>query len=77
MRTHNPGYPRIGARRELKRACGNYRAGRISLAELQQAGKQIRHDNRKIHQSRLSSTLIHFESAGSSDPPKKHGNIPL
>ncbi|MDR0348545.1 MAG: 5-methyltetrahydropteroyltriglutamate--homocysteine S-methyltransferase, partial [Tannerella sp.] len=48
MRTHNLGYPRIGSRRELKKACENYWAGNISLAELLYAGKQIRQENWKL-----------------------------
>jgi 5-methyltetrahydropteroyltriglutamate--homocysteine methyltransferase len=50
MRTHNLGYPRIGSRRELKRACENYWAGKISLAELRNAGKQVRQENWKLQQ---------------------------
>ncbi|MDR3128778.1 MAG: 5-methyltetrahydropteroyltriglutamate--homocysteine S-methyltransferase [Tannerellaceae bacterium] len=50
MRTHNLGYPRIGSRRELKKACENYWAGKISLVELLQAGKRIRLENWKSQQ---------------------------
>ena len=50
MRTHNLGYPRIGSRRELKKACENYWAGKISIDELLQVGKQIRHENWKLQQ---------------------------
>ncbi|MDR1338686.1 MAG: 5-methyltetrahydropteroyltriglutamate--homocysteine S-methyltransferase [Prevotellaceae bacterium] len=50
MRTHNLGYPRIGSRRELKKACENYWAGKITLAELLQAGQQIRQGNWKLQQ---------------------------
>jgi 5-methyltetrahydropteroyltriglutamate--homocysteine methyltransferase len=50
MRTHNLGYPRIGSRRELKKACESYWAGKISIDELLQVGKQIRHENRKLQQ---------------------------
>ena len=50
MRTHNLGYPRIGSRRELKKACENYWAGKITLDELLLTGKQIRQGNWKIQQ---------------------------
>ncbi|MDR0750936.1 MAG: 5-methyltetrahydropteroyltriglutamate--homocysteine S-methyltransferase [Tannerellaceae bacterium] len=50
MRTHNLGYPRIGSRRELKVACENYWAGKISIAELLYAGKQVRQENWKLQQ---------------------------
>jgi 5-methyltetrahydropteroyltriglutamate--homocysteine methyltransferase len=50
MRTHNLGYPRIGSQRELKKACENYWAGKITLAELLQAGRQIRQENWKLQQ---------------------------
>jgi 5-methyltetrahydropteroyltriglutamate--homocysteine methyltransferase len=48
MRTHNLGYPRIGSRRELKKACEKYRTGKITLEDLLQTGKQIRQENRKL-----------------------------
>ncbi|MDR0734074.1 MAG: 5-methyltetrahydropteroyltriglutamate--homocysteine S-methyltransferase [Dysgonamonadaceae bacterium] len=50
MRTHNLGYPRIGSQRELKKACENYWAGKISLTELLHAGKQVRQENWKLQQ---------------------------
>ena len=50
MRTHNLGYPRIGSRRELKKACENYWAGSIGYDELLLTGKQIRQENRKLQQ---------------------------
>jgi 5-methyltetrahydropteroyltriglutamate--homocysteine methyltransferase len=50
MRTHNLGYPRIGSRRELKKACEKYWAGEISLDELLQTGKQIRRENWELQQ---------------------------
>ncbi|MGH8667439.1 MAG: 5-methyltetrahydropteroyltriglutamate--homocysteine S-methyltransferase, partial [Burkholderiales bacterium] len=46
--THLLGYPRIGARRELKRACESYWSSRISLDELLQAGAAIRRDNWRL-----------------------------
>ncbi|MDR3118464.1 MAG: 5-methyltetrahydropteroyltriglutamate--homocysteine S-methyltransferase [Mediterranea sp.] len=50
MRTHNLGYPRMGSRRELKKACEKYWAGKMSLDELLQAGKQIRRENWELQQ---------------------------
>ncbi|MDR0738289.1 MAG: 5-methyltetrahydropteroyltriglutamate--homocysteine S-methyltransferase [Prevotellaceae bacterium] len=50
MRTHNLGYPRIGSRRELKKNCENYWAGKITLDDLLQTGKQIRLENWKLQQ---------------------------
>jgi 5-methyltetrahydropteroyltriglutamate--homocysteine methyltransferase len=50
MRTHNLGYPRIGSRRELKKACEKYWAGKITMDELLQTGKQIRQENRQLQQ---------------------------
>jgi 5-methyltetrahydropteroyltriglutamate--homocysteine methyltransferase len=43
--THNLGFPRIGLRRELKKALESYWAGRSTAAELLDAGKQIRQQN--------------------------------
>jgi 5-methyltetrahydropteroyltriglutamate--homocysteine methyltransferase len=51
MRTHNLGYPRIGSRRELKKACENYWAGKITYDELVQAGRQIRCGNWMLQQA--------------------------
>ncbi len=45
MLTQNLGYPRIGANRELKKACENFWAGKISEHELLQAGQNERHKN--------------------------------
>jgi 5-methyltetrahydropteroyltriglutamate--homocysteine methyltransferase len=45
MITHNLGYPRIGGRRELKRACESYWAGKTSLDQLLEAGKSLRREN--------------------------------
>lgn len=47
MQTHNLGYPRIGSRRELKRACEQYWAKKTSVHELLQAGKTTRLQNWK------------------------------
>ncbi|HXA00836.1 MAG TPA: 5-methyltetrahydropteroyltriglutamate--homocysteine S-methyltransferase [Cytophagaceae bacterium] len=45
MITHNLGYPRIGANRELKKASEQYWSGKDSLQNLLQAGKNIRQEN--------------------------------
>ncbi|WP_057937185.1 5-methyltetrahydropteroyltriglutamate--homocysteine S-methyltransferase [Algoriphagus resistens] len=45
MQTHNLGYPRIGSRRELKKACEQYWAGKIALSELLTEGEKIRQAN--------------------------------
>ena len=45
MQTHNLGYPRIGSRRELKKASEQYWAGKLSVHQLLQAGKIIRLQN--------------------------------
>ncbi len=46
MKTQNIGFPRIGANRELKKACEAYWKGNISVRELEQAGKTERQKNR-------------------------------
>ncbi|WKN30169.1 5-methyltetrahydropteroyltriglutamate--homocysteine S-methyltransferase [Porifericola rhodea] len=48
MLTHNLGHPRIGARRELKKACENYWTGKISQHELLQTAQQLRKANWKL-----------------------------
>ncbi len=45
MLTHNLGYPRIGDKRQLKKAEEQYWSGKIDLAALQEAAKEIRHHN--------------------------------
>ena len=45
MLTHNLGYPRIGSHRELKRACEQFWAGRITADELLATGQAIRRAN--------------------------------
>lgn len=45
MLTQNLGYPRIGSQRQLKKACENYWAGKISLNELHQVARNIREEN--------------------------------
>lgn len=48
MITNNLGYPRIGSNRELKKACENYWAGRISIEELLNTGNEIKIHNWKL-----------------------------
>lgn len=48
MKIHNLGYPRIGNKRELKKACENYWSGLISKEELLYVGQLIRKTNWKI-----------------------------
>ncbi|MXN92261.1 5-methyltetrahydropteroyltriglutamate--homocysteine S-methyltransferase [Flavobacterium sp. Sd200] len=45
MLTNNLGYPRIGNQRELKKACENYWAGKITLEQLTDVSKQIKRTN--------------------------------
>jgi len=45
MQTHNLGYPRIGSQRELKKACEQYWAGKISAQQLAQTAAAIRLGN--------------------------------
>lgn len=45
MLTNTLGYPRIGNQRELKKACENYWAGKITLNELQDVAKSIKLTN--------------------------------
>lgn len=42
MLTQNLGYPRIGCRRQLKKASENYWAGKISQDELNETARKIR-----------------------------------
>ncbi|GAB3646973.1 5-methyltetrahydropteroyltriglutamate--homocysteine S-methyltransferase [Echinicola sediminis] len=48
MLTHNLGYPRIGAKRELKKANEAYWSEKISLHELLKSGAEIRETNWKF-----------------------------
>lgn len=48
MLTHNLGYPRIGSKRQLKKANEAYWKGKISLHELLQTGADIRLQNWKL-----------------------------
>lgn len=45
MLTHNLGYPRIGSQRELKKACEAYWAGKSTLKNLLQVGRNLRQEN--------------------------------
>ncbi|CAM2948097.1 5-methyltetrahydropteroyltriglutamate--homocysteine S-methyltransferase [Chryseobacterium flavum] len=48
MQTHILGYPRIGSKRELKKACEQYWSGKIVLEELLSAGRNICNQNWNI-----------------------------
>lgn len=45
MLTNNLGYPRIGSKRELKKACEQYWSGNSSIQSLVQTGRDIRKQN--------------------------------
>ncbi|MFC7337832.1 5-methyltetrahydropteroyltriglutamate--homocysteine S-methyltransferase [Haloferula chungangensis] len=53
LTTHISGYPRIGAKRELKKALEQFWAGRITAAELDREGKGLR-QRHWIEQQRLN-----------------------
>lgn len=42
IRTANLGYPRFGAKRELKQAMESYWKGKLSQADFLQVGKELR-----------------------------------
>jgi len=48
VKTHNLGFPRIGARRELKFALESYWKGQSSRDELKAHGAQLRQQERDI-----------------------------
>ncbi|MCF8715940.1 5-methyltetrahydropteroyltriglutamate--homocysteine S-methyltransferase [Joostella atrarenae] len=48
MITQNLGYPRIGAKRELKKACENYWSGKTDIDSLLEEGKRLRAENWKL-----------------------------
>jgi len=50
MQTHVLGYPRIGKKRELKRASEQYWAGKISQKELLDVSKKLINENLKLQQ---------------------------
>nr|WP_295877525.1 5-methyltetrahydropteroyltriglutamate--homocysteine S-methyltransferase [uncultured Chitinophaga sp.] len=52
MITNIPGYPRIGSQRELKKACENYWAGKISLEKLELTARLLRKEHwETLHQA--------------------------
>ena len=51
IKTHSLGYPRIGAKRKLKRATEAYWKGALTLEELLATGKTIREENWKKQES--------------------------
>lgn len=51
MLTHIPGYPRIGAKRELKKACEQYWSGKTTSEELLQVARDIRHHNWQLQKN--------------------------
>ncbi len=48
MQTHNLGYPRIGSKRELKKACEQYWSGKISEEGLREVGRELRLKNWQV-----------------------------
>lgn len=50
MLTHNLGFPRIGANRELKKACEAYWTGKIPFCQLEETGQAERKKNWQIQQ---------------------------
>ncbi|VAW13632.1 5-methyltetrahydropteroyltriglutamate--homocysteine methyltransferase [hydrothermal vent metagenome] len=50
MQTHILGYPRIGSKRELKKACEQYWSGKISVKDLVETGAHIRKQNWRLQQ---------------------------
>jgi len=51
MLTNNLGYPRIGSKRELKKACEQYWSGNSSIQDLVQTGREIRKQNWELQKS--------------------------
>ncbi len=51
IKTHNLGFPRIGEKRELKKATEKYWKNEISLEELNRVGKTIRRNNLELQKS--------------------------
>lgn len=52
MLTNNLGYPRIGSNRELKKACEQFWAGKSTLQNLVQVGKNIRQQNWELQKEK-------------------------
>lgn len=50
MLKNNLGYPRVGAHRELKKACEAYWAGKIGNHELQKVARRLKEENWKTQQ---------------------------
>ncbi|WP_407429908.1 5-methyltetrahydropteroyltriglutamate--homocysteine S-methyltransferase [Arcticibacter sp.] len=50
MLKNNLGYPRIGSNRQLKKACENYWAGKITRDELFHAARELREESLKLQQ---------------------------
>ncbi|QIP16128.1 5-methyltetrahydropteroyltriglutamate--homocysteine S-methyltransferase [Spirosoma aureum] len=57
MIAHNLGYPRIGSHRELKRACEQLWANKITRQQLQEIGRQIQQTN-WLTQQQAGITLV-------------------
>jgi 5-methyltetrahydropteroyltriglutamate--homocysteine methyltransferase len=51
MLTNNLGYPRIGSKRELKKACEQYWSGNSSIQSLVQTGRDIRKQNWELQKN--------------------------
>ncbi len=51
MLTNNLGYPRIGSKRELKKACEHYWSGHSSIQNLVQTGRDIRKQNWELQKA--------------------------
>ncbi|MBO9352419.1 5-methyltetrahydropteroyltriglutamate--homocysteine S-methyltransferase [Bordetella petrii] len=58
--THNLGFPRIGAQRELKRAVEAYWGGKQTAAELEQTGRELR----AAHWQRQAAAGLQFVPVG-------------
>lgn len=52
MLTNNLGYPRIGSNRELKKACEQFWAGKSTIQNLVQVGKNIRQQNWELQKEK-------------------------
>src|SRR5690606_12773829 len=52
MQTHILGYPRIGSKRELKKACEQYWAGKLPVGELLKTGRKIRMENWQLQKDK-------------------------
>jgi 5-methyltetrahydropteroyltriglutamate--homocysteine methyltransferase len=51
MLTHNLGYPRIGSQRELKKACEQFWAGKISSQELEKVSNTLKANNWEVQRA--------------------------